>query len=106
MPIITTIRGNLRPFGKRATFLRDSTGGTISTAGAYRVHTFSSIGTTNFNAGASGSVEVLVLAGGGSGGSAWQTGWMNSFQLVDTRPKTEIEVIFMEEGTGFVEEQT
>ena len=45
-------------------------------------------------------------AGGGSGGSAWQTGWMNSFQLVDTRPKTEIEVIFMEEGTGFVEEQT
>jgi hypothetical protein len=43
--------------------------------------------------------------GGSGGGGAWQTGWMSGFQLVDTRPRTEIGVEFLDEG--FVpEEQT
>ena len=43
-----------------------NTGGTITTDGAYTVHTFTSGGT--FTAGKSGTVEVLVVAGGGGGG--------------------------------------
>ena len=43
------------------------TGGTITTAAGYRVHTFTSGGTFTVNIG--GNVEVLVVAGGGGGGS-------------------------------------
>jgi len=74
VPIITTIRGNLRPFGKR--YIKPiglgSTGGTITTAGGYRIHTFSTgiqAGTTStFFADADGLVEVFLIGGGGGGG--------------------------------------
>ena len=69
MPIITTIRGNLRPFGKRFNPLSNSTGGTITTAGGYRIHTFTTVGTSTFTATGSGPVEYLIVAGGGGGGS-------------------------------------
>jgi hypothetical protein len=45
-----------------------ATGGTISTFGAYKLHVFTSSGT--FTAEASGSVDVLVVAGGGAGNAA------------------------------------
>ena len=44
-----------------------ATGGTITTAGGYTIHTFTSSGT--FNASKAGTVEYLVIAGGGGGGS-------------------------------------
>lgn len=43
-----------------------STGGSISTAGGYRIHTFTS-GTSTFNSPYTGRVEVLLIAGGGGG---------------------------------------
>jgi hypothetical protein len=45
-----------------------ATGGTITTDGNYRIHTFTSSGTFQITAG-SGSVEYLVVGGGGAGGS-------------------------------------
>ena len=42
-----------------------ATGGTITTSGAYTIHTFASSGT--FTPSATGSVDYLVVAGGGSG---------------------------------------
>lgn len=42
-----------------------ATGGTITTAGGYRIHTFTSSGT--FNAPYTGRAEVLVIGGGGGG---------------------------------------
>jgi hypothetical protein len=45
-----------------------ATGGTITTDGNYRVHTFTSSGTFQITAG-SGTVETLVVGGGGGGGS-------------------------------------
>lgn len=45
-----------------------STGGSISTAGGYRIHTFTS-GTNTFTPSKTGTVEVLVIAGGGGGHS-------------------------------------
>ena len=44
------------------------TGGTITTNGAKTVHTFLTSGDFTIPAGLSGNVEVLVVAGGGSGG--------------------------------------
>ena len=46
-------------------------GGTITTSGSFRIHTFTSSGTF-VNTIPSNSVEYLVIAGGGSGGNAEQ----------------------------------
>jgi len=43
-----------------------NTGGVITTDGLYTIHTFTS--NTTFTPGATGNVEVLVIAGGGGGG--------------------------------------
>lgn len=43
-----------------------SSGGTITTADGYRIHTFTSSGTITFTT--AGEVEYLVIAGGGGGG--------------------------------------
>ncbi|MFW0862564.1 MAG: DUF2341 domain-containing protein [Candidatus Komeilibacteria bacterium] len=53
-------------------YIRSATGGTITEAGGYRIHTFTSSGT--FTPSTGGLVEVLVVAGGGGGGSS-QTSW-------------------------------
>ncbi|MDO8804068.1 MAG: fibrinogen-like YCDxxxxGGGW domain-containing protein, partial [Elusimicrobiota bacterium] len=45
-----------------------ATGGMVSNAGGYRIHTFLASGTLTVNTG--GSVEYLVVAGGGGGGSS------------------------------------
>ena len=47
-----------------------ATGGTVSTSGAYKYHTFTSSGT--FTAEASGTVDIMMVAGGGGGG--WYVG--------------------------------
>ena len=48
-----------------------ATGGSITTDGDYKVHSFTTSGTFNFTvtAGSAPEVEYLVIAGGGSGGS-------------------------------------
>ena len=55
-----------------ATFIVAS-GGSVTTDGDYKVHTFTSSGTITFsqvgNAAGSNTVEYLVVAGGGGGGS-------------------------------------
>lgn len=46
------------------------TGGTITTSGSYRIHTFTSSGTFSIPSGLSlSNIEYLVVAGGGAGGS-------------------------------------
>jgi hypothetical protein len=54
-----------------------ATGGTITTIGAYNIHTFTSGGTFSVTSGA-GNIETLLIAGGGSGGTAQPNG-MSSF---------------------------
>ena len=49
-----------------------ATGGTITEAGGYRIHTFTANGT--FNVTGSCNAEVLVVAGGGGGGSGFGGG--------------------------------
>ncbi len=48
--------------------MSNSLGGTISVVGLYRIHTFSTVGTSTFVPSASGFVELLVVAGGGGTG--------------------------------------
>jgi hypothetical protein len=50
------------------------TGGTITTYGTYRVHTFTSSGTFTVPTGFSATVDYLIVAGGGAGGSAYYSG--------------------------------
>ena len=49
-----------------------ATGGTVTEAGGYRIHTFTSNGTFTVTSG--GNVEYLVVAGGGGGGQGYQAG--------------------------------
>jgi hypothetical protein len=72
MPFINSVRGS---FGAQSGLFRSSlrlvgsTGGTIATAGGLTTHTFVTDtrvgGTFNFQASGSGTVEVLLVAGGG-----------------------------------------
>jgi hypothetical protein len=49
--------------------IQSATGGnTVQDIGGYRIHTFTTIGTSTFTPSTSGNVEVLVVAGGGGGG--------------------------------------
>lgn len=50
------------------------TGGTITSSGGYRYHTFSSSGTFTVSSGFSATADALVVAGGGGGGSPNQGG--------------------------------
>ena len=50
------------------------TGGTITTSGGYRYHTFTSSGTFTVPSGYSATAQALVIAGGGSGGSDYGGG--------------------------------
>jgi len=44
------------------------TGGTVTTYGSYRVHSFTNTGNTNFVVNTAGTVDMLIVAGGGGGG--------------------------------------
>ena len=48
--------------------LLQGTGGTITTSGSYRIHSFTTVGTSTFTPSFSGPVEVLIVGGGGGGG--------------------------------------
>lgn len=45
------------------------TGGTITTSGGNRIHTYTVVGSTTFTCTSSGYVQLLVVAGGGGGGA-------------------------------------
>lgn len=86
MPFIASIRSVYGPIGRfgRIIGAKDAiTGGIISSAGGYRIHTFNDVGTTNFNMSmlpSAMNVEYLIIAGGGAGGSGGSypsLGWRN-----------------------------
>jgi len=49
------------------------TGGTITTVGDYKVHSFTSTGNTNFVVSGTGKADALLVAGGGGGGGAYES---------------------------------
>lgn len=51
-----------------------ATGGTITEAGGFRYHAFTTVGTSSFVVTGDGFVEVLVVAGGGGGGGSYGGG--------------------------------
>jgi hypothetical protein len=51
-----------------------ATGGTITIANGYKIHTFTSVGSTNFVVTSGGTAQVLVAGGGGGGGGAYTGG--------------------------------
>ena len=73
MPFISSVRGNFGPQGRGGRSLvnplNTSTGGTITTSGDWRIHTFTGAGTYTFTASGAGDVEVLVVGGGGAAGA-------------------------------------
>jgi len=51
-------------------YIKSATGGdTVQDIGGYRIHTFTTVGTSTFTPATAGNVEVLVVAGGGGGGA-------------------------------------
>lgn len=62
-----------------------ATGGTITTDGDYKVHTFTSSGTFQITSG-TGTVESLVVAGGGGGGSYGNDGGGGGGGVLYTTP--------------------
>jgi len=73
MPFVSSVRGNYA-VGKRRAFDTSSkvlvTGGTITTAGGYRIHTFTTTGSSTFDtSGVGGAIDVeYLVVGGGAGG--------------------------------------
>ena len=78
MPFVNSVRGTFGPQSrlKRTGSLFDITGGSISTGGGYRIHAFTTIGLSTFDASvipSSSSAEMFVWGAGGGGGNAG--GW-------------------------------
>ena len=46
-----------------------ATGGTITNAGGYKIHTFTGAGTDTFTVTGTGTIEYMVIGGGGGGGT-------------------------------------
>lgn len=91
MPFVSSVRGSYglskRPFPKLFPTIANSTftGGSISTAGGYRIHTFTGPGSYTFQIAPTGgvangsefggfNVEALVVAGGAGGGQSYAGG--------------------------------
>jgi hypothetical protein len=68
MPYIETLGNLLTPFGGVVSPMAGSTGGSITIVDGYRIHQFTTVGASTFTPSASSPVEILVVAGGGSGG--------------------------------------
>lgn len=68
MPFINSVRGS---FGSQGRFNRRPislpTGGTITEAGGYRIHTFTTVGTSAFVTESPVTVQFLIVGGGGQG---------------------------------------
>ncbi len=77
MPFISSVRGSYGAqgrFGRKKLLGATSTGGTITTSGAYRIHTFQrALNGTSFTPDGEGVVEYLVV-GGGAGGAQQHSG--------------------------------
>ena len=72
MPFISSVRGSYGAqgrFGKKLG-LGDSTGGTITTAGGFRYHTFTTVGSSTFTPSSSGNIEMIMVGAGGGGGAS------------------------------------
>ena len=72
MPFVSSVRGNFGNNSRRKSFENKYliTGGTITTAGGYRIHTFTTTGASTFDTSlwrGEISVEYLVIAGGAPG---------------------------------------
>ena len=50
-----------------------ATGGTVTTSGAYKIHTFTTNGNFTVSSG-SKSIDYLIVGGGGSTGNSWTSG--------------------------------
>jgi hypothetical protein len=77
MPFISSVRSSYGSQGRFNTRLRigaGTTGGTITTAGGFRIHTFSSAGTFSFTPDGPGQIEFFMIGGGGSGGDGYSGG--------------------------------
>jgi hypothetical protein len=90
MPFVSSVRGSFglqkRPFPTLNINNNNAsvTGGTITTAGGYRIHTFTTVGTSTFAYTFSGGsvngatvsfpIEYLLAAGGGGSGGAHSGG--------------------------------
>jgi len=77
MPFISSVRGSFGPQGRvrrnfSSAMLNNVTGGSITTAGGYRIHTFSTVGSFTFSTAAFGALdcEYTILAGGGGGSTS------------------------------------
>lgn len=75
MPFVSSVRGSFGPQARlrrnyNQGMLNRITGGTVTTAGGYRIHTFTS-GSTSFDTSQFGELtpEILLVGGGGSGGT-------------------------------------
>jgi hypothetical protein len=74
MPFISSVRGSFGPQSKskrniNQNMLDSISGGSITTAGGYRIHTYTTPGAATFVNSPGVSVEILMVAGGGGGGS-------------------------------------
>ena len=73
MPFVSSVRGSYgvqsRLRGQTGRLGTGSTGGTITTAGGYRIHAFTAVGTSTFVPDSGGTVEYLIIGGGGGGGA-------------------------------------
>lgn len=76
MPFISSVRGSWGPQGKTGRtgsgIKTNITGGTVTTAGGYRIHSFTTTGASTFDPTLFGyplSVEILMVGGGGAAGT-------------------------------------
>ena len=51
-----------------------ATGGSVTITNGYKIHTFTTVGTTNFVVTSGGTAQVLVVGGGGAGASGYESG--------------------------------
>jgi len=61
---------NFPPASLHTIVVASATGGTITTSGSYKIHAFTTVGTTTFTLTSSESItaEILIVGGGGAGG--------------------------------------
>lgn len=73
MPIVSTVRGS---FGAQGRFGRgrSAIGGTITNVGGYQIHAFTTVGSATFTPSFSGTIEYMIIAGGGAGGAGRHCG--------------------------------
>jgi hypothetical protein len=87
-------------------YVNSATGGnTVQDIDGYRVHTFTTVGTSTFTPTTSGLVEVLVVAGGGGGGrgsSAFAGGGGGAGELIYNSSFTVSDAVSVTVGDGGV----